>query len=311
MTNFKYLMFVGELHLLSSKFQSVMADISRLCTLVHWLLMSLKSLKDSGRIEVTGESPVLSTDGNASPKVSLTKLLHKIISLSAIDNEHLSRSALLLARMIGNTSLTAKLKKIPLLVRQDRDSVEEPTFRNTDSMLLLEEASIKLAAEKLEFLKSRLRNQTSRKSTNAGKDATGKLWTVSKSWSPCPIGMLPCSFSSTAVLPVLDKADGSTSETNKIETDMDGFKNSKREADGNVDVNENATKRLRTAREELEHENASRQLRMARGELELVLEQDLSEVSSPMKGRLLIGGIWKKVSEEELADIESNIRIFC
>lgn len=273
-------------HLFSSKYRSVTADISRLCTLVHWLLMSLKSLKDSGRIGVIGESPEISADGKASPNVSLTKLLHKITSLSIIGDEHLPRSALILARMIGNTSLTSKLRKIPLLGTQDQDTGDESTLHNTESMLLQEEASIKLATEKLESLKSHLRSRSSR---NDRTDATNKMWTVSKSWTPCPIGMLPCSFSSTAVLPVLDKVND-TLEIHKAETNTDCLNNGKREADGNVDENENASKRLRMATEEQ--------------------EPDLTEVPSPLEGRLLIGGIWKKVSEEELLDIESNIKIF-
>jgi ribosomal biogenesis protein LAS1 len=29
-------------------------------------------------------------------------------------------------------------------------------------------------------------------------------WSIAKSWTPCPIGTVPCSFSSTTVLPAFD-----------------------------------------------------------------------------------------------------------
>lgn len=126
-------------------------------------------------------------------------------------------------------------------------------------------------------------------------DSTNRIWTVATSWIPCPIGMLPCPFTSTALLPVLDKGSDDAVETATAEKNLDcvmnGHLSEKREVDNNIID---------------EHEMASKKLRTARAEQEL----DLQEVSSPMEGRLLIGGIWKVVSEEELADIESNIRIF-
>ncbi|ONK61497.1 uncharacterized protein A4U43_C08F30520 [Asparagus officinalis] len=176
---------------LSSKHQSEIADTNRLCSLVHWLLMRLKSLKDSGRIGIIGKSLETSTDKHAPPNVSLTKLLHKILSLSIVGDNHLSSSVLLLAQMIGNTSLTLKLKKLPLMATQHQDFEDESPFESSEKMLLREEACIKQAKEKLELFKSQLRNRIATNSTKS--NASDRMWSVAKSWTPCPIGMVPCS----------------------------------------------------------------------------------------------------------------------
>lgn len=315
----------GGCQFLSSKHQRQVADISRLCSLVHWLLLHLKSLIDSGRIGVIGESPVFSAGRLDLPTVSLKNLFRKILSLTVIGDKHLSRSVFLLARMIDNTSLTARLKQIPLLPMLEQVSVAESAPNNTESLLLKEEASLKQVAEKLEFFKLRLRDRSSRNLSNGRTDAAAnKTWTVAKSWNPCPIGMLPCSFSSTGVLPILDKVNTDTIETDTVETKTglisNGQVTEKREADHNIDEHETGCKRLRTVSEEQEsdlpeisfhnideHETACKRLQSVSEEQ----ESDFPEISSsPMEGRLLIGGIWKKVSEEELLDIESKIRIF-
>ncbi|XP_020276908.1 uncharacterized protein LOC109851263 isoform X1 [Asparagus officinalis] len=299
---------------LSSKHQSEIADTNRLCSLVHWLLMRLKSLKDSGRIGIIGKSLETSTDKHASPNVSLTKLLHKVLSQSIVDDNHLSSSVLLLAQMIGNTSLTLKLKKLPLMATQHQDFEDESPFESSlkklplmatqhqdfedespfessEKMLLREEACVKQAKEKLELFKSQLRNRNATNSTKS--NASDRMWSVAKSWTPCPIGMVPCSFSSTAVLPVVDEVDD-TLDPEDIETDTGNF------------VNGRVSPKRVSGEAAVDSGSGSKRQRMTREEQEL----DFAEISSPMKDRLLINGIWTKVSEEELLDIESNIRIF-
>lgn len=286
----------SEFNFLSSQYQAEMCQIKYLCSLVPWLLMNLKALKDSGQIGFIDETQVLSAGKNAAPRVSLTKLLNKCLTLSVLGDEHLSNSVLLLAEMIGNRSLSEKLKKLPLLGSANQDFTEKFTSLDTESMLLREEDSIEKAGEKLELLKLRLRNRKIKRSspTDGNADTVSGMWTVARSWIPCPIGMLPCSFSSSALLPILDKSCD-VLETGKIKT-----KNEKVEVNHAPDTSEAACNV-----ESLENGSAVKKLKQT-------LEEQiyLPETAAPMEGLLLIDGVWKKVSEEELLALESNVRIF-
>lgn len=295
----------GICHFLTSKHQSERAEISHFCSLVHLLLLNLKALKESCQIGVSFEDPVLPTGRNAAPKVSLRNLFYKCLSLSVLGDKHLSASVLLLAEMIGNNSLSKKLEKIPLLRSQGHlEFVEDTTLSNTSKTILQEEASIKQATEKLELLKSHIQSRSSkgRSSMDGNKDANDGAWSLCTSWIPCPIGMIPCSFSSTAVLPVLDMVDEAT------ELDKAEMSNKKVDAEmsSNYVENDHITEMSESDGVCNENESASKRLRMSRE----VHESDLLKKADPFEGSLLIGGTWKKVSEEELLAIESSIRIF-
>ncbi|ONK81945.1 uncharacterized protein A4U43_C01F34530 [Asparagus officinalis] len=170
-------------------------------------------------------------------------------SLSIMGDNHLSSSVMLLARMIGDTSLTLKLKKLPLMATQHQDFEDESPFESTEKMLLQEEACIKEAKEMLELFKSELRNQDATNSTKS--NPSDGIWSVAKSWTPCPIGMLPCSFSSAAVLPVVDEVVD-ISVTEDIETDTGNFVSdrvSSKRVSGEIAVeNESGSKRLNEGR---------------------------------------------------------------
>lgn len=271
-------------------------ELKHLCSLVPWLLANLRSLKDAGQIGLIGKTPILSTDRNAVPKVSLTKLLQKCLTLSVIGDKHLMDSVMLLAEMIGNNPLKQKLKKLPLLGSKIWDSMEGPILASTEAMLSQEEDSVKQAAAQLELIKLRFQKRGSRGTGQVdGNTDTTNMWTVAKSWIPCPIGMLPCSFSSTAVLPILDKVDDELGR-NKVEMNNDKVAND--EAANKSDSCSHT--------EPLESGSATKKLKPTLKEQEL----DFPEIKFPMEGRLLIDGVWKKVSEQELLAIESNIRIF-
>lgn len=259
--------------------------------MVPWLLTILRALKDAGRIGLINKTTVLSTDRDSVPKVSLTKLLQKCLTLSVTGDKHLIDSVMLLAEMIGNASLKERLKKLTLLGSKDRDSMEDPILASTETILSQEEDSLKIAAEKLELLKLQFQNHSNRNTGPVdGNTDTTNMWTVAKSWIPCPIGMLPCSFSSTAVLPVLDKVD-------------DGLENMKVEINNDKAVNDQATNKsdLDSHTELWENGSAIKKLK---------INSEITRVDSRdkifLEGLLMIDGFWKKVSEQELLAIEPN-----
>ncbi|THU56488.1 hypothetical protein C4D60_Mb11t17770 [Musa balbisiana] len=283
----------GEYDIYSSQDHANIHCMSNLCSLSPWLIMNIKMLKDSGLIRLIDEAEVLPIHKNTLPKVSLSMLLRKCLTLSVHD-KHLLDSVWLLVEMLGDTSVKERLKKLPLLSLKSSDSMEGPTYPDTGSMLLQEEDVVKNATDNLEIMKLNLKSR--RKRINGNNSDTTSIWTVAKSWTSCPIGMLPCSFSSTAVLPVLDKFD------NELETDVgtnkDAVLNCSAASDGLLDCHT----------EPSEVGNAFKKLKPSLDDVQCV---DCSETTCPMEGRLLIYGMWIKVSEEELQAIESNIRTFC
>ncbi|XP_010922079.3 uncharacterized protein [Elaeis guineensis] len=286
----------GQHYFLSPEHLAEIRQLEHLCSVVPWLLTILRALKDAGRIGLINKTTVLSTGRNSVPKVSLTKLLRKCLALSVAGDKHLIDSVMLVAEMIGNNSLKERLKKLPLLGLKDRDSMEDPIHSSTETMLSQEEDSLKIAAAKLELIKLQFQNHSNRTTGPVdGNTDTANMWTVAKSWISCPIGMLPCSFSSTAVLPVLDKVD-------------DGLESLKVERNNDKAVNDQATDKsdLDSHTEPWENGSAIKKLKPTLKEHDL----DFPEIKFPMEGRLLIDGIWKKVSEQELLAIGSNIRIF-
>ncbi|URD82746.1 Las1-like [Musa troglodytarum] len=282
----------GEYDIYSSQDHSNIHHMSNLCSLSPWLIMNIKMLKDSGLIRLIDEAEVLPIHKNTLPKVSLSMLLRKCLILSVHD-KHLLDSVRLLVEMLGDTSVKERLKKLPLLSLKSTDSMEGPTYPDTGSMLLQEEDAVKNATDNLEIMKLNLKSR--RKRINGSDSDTTSTWTIAKSWTSCPIGMLPCSFSSTAVLPVLDKFD------NELETDVGENKHTvlgcSAASDGLLDCHT----------EPLEVGNAFKKLKPSLDDVQCV---DCSETTCPMEGRLLIHSMWIKVSEEELQAIKSNIRTF-
>lgn len=288
------LSFSGQDHFLSPLSEAKVCQIKHLCSFVPWLLMNLKTLKDSGRIGLMEElKPLPSRD--AVQKVSLKKLIRLCLSLSAVGDKHLSESVLLLSDLSGNTNLTESVKKLPLPCLHDRDAAEY-SCSSMESVILQEEIAIKKATEKLQYLKlqSRISNVKSTGTEDQDNDVAKNSWMLAKSWIPCPIGMLPCSFSSTSVLPLLDKADDDCQSTIIPENSHDKFEKDHTPRE-NHKINiqspdtENAIKKLRLTTEERSYS---------------------IDVINPMEGRLLIDGVWKKVDEAEFFAIQSNIRTF-
>ncbi|KAI7983004.1 hypothetical protein LOK49_LG15G02357 [Camellia lanceoleosa] len=122
-------------------------------------------------------------------------------------NNQLRDAALVLAQMIGNSSLVQKLNKLCFLDASNPTFDEEnsPTTSSESNLARLED-SIHQAAKKLEFVKLRRVKSNVLKTTD-GDVGNNNRWVITKSWNSCPIGMLPCDVGSSGQLPVLDCDD--------------------------------------------------------------------------------------------------------
>ncbi|PKA52012.1 hypothetical protein AXF42_Ash008241 [Apostasia shenzhenica] len=279
---------------ISSQKQADIQQATHLRSLVPFLVRSLKALKDSGQIGLIERNQVLSAGPTTTLKFSLMNLLYKCLNLLAPGDKHLLKSVLLLADMSGNRLLTEKLKILPLLAFLDQPPLRTDDFFHDESTLLKEEDFLKKEAEKLYLIKSRLANHGSRGTgqIKGNSNTAARRWAVTKSWVPCPIGTLPCSFSSLAVLPDLDAVEDVTSKSFENVSDADKKRTVSdiESDDDDGDHHHHAVKRLKEA----------------------PVDQSSCETVnvSAMEGQLMIGGVWMKVTDEEVAAIESDVRIF-
>ncbi|XP_072976368.1 uncharacterized protein [Typha angustifolia] len=280
----------GECYFLSSQHSTEKSGVRNLCSLFLWLLENLKALNDSGHIDLIDKIGVLSVDKHAVPRFSLKKLLRKCLNLSIIDDKYFAASVVLLAEMVGESALKERLKKHPLL-SSENCSTEDDSITQSKTVLLHEEALAKKEAEKLESLKQQAKKRKNRIRDSTDDNAeTNSTWTLASSWIPCPIGMVPCSFSSTAILPVLDMVHDQLEDKiverndNQVVNDQDI---------GCSDWSDHA--------EPSENEHAVKKFRPTTDDQNL----DFPESTSLM----VIDGIWNEQREEELLSIHSTIRI--
>jgi ribosomal biogenesis protein LAS1 len=289
-----FVIFVGE----SYEFLPVGPfKVKRLCSLVLWLVTSIKELKDSGYIGLVHEIGVLSSDKNAVPCFCLAKLLRKLLNLSITGERCMIDAALLLIEMVNGNSVKEKLRKLPVLSLPRLVKVSSLPQSRT---ICNEQGSLEKATETLEMFKLQLKRQKNACLTETGTTAgpfntstpeKHNRWSVAKSWTPCPIGTIPCSFSSCAVLPAFDAVDH-------------GLEVATSEQHGTFDEVDHS-ERFESQSDELDGENI---LQISRSSPEYDIS-DMPELTSPLKGRLLVGGVWKKVSEEELLLIKSKMNL--
>ncbi|KAI7982363.1 Ribosomal biogenesis protein LAS1L [Camellia lanceoleosa] len=267
--------------------------IERLSDLFEWLVRNLKGLKPIGR----GHSATV-TEGSSIdtslPKATLVKLLRKSLLVSSPSNNQLRDAALVLAQMIGNSSLVQKLNKLCFLDASNPTFDEEnsPTTSSESNLARLED-SIHQAAKKLEFVKLRRVKSNVLKTTD-GDVGNNNRWVITKSWNSCPIGMLPCDVGSSGQLPVLDCDDD--------DKYLKPLESKEQRA-----LNEGMLKRGLDCDVELFNDLRVKKMRGREGVCELDGKDDTS--SEGVKGRLMIGGVWKKVEEEEVFAIASAVRI--
>ncbi|CAH9111596.1 unnamed protein product [Cuscuta europaea] len=218
-------------------------------------------------------------------KANLHAVLCKCLTLSSHGNKHLMSSSVILASLLGNIPLLDKLKKLSLLsVFEESD----PPTVQSEIFLSRQEESLHQAVKKLELIKLRsLKGKKVNESPNRAVVGI-RRWVVVDSWKPCPIGMLPHDFGFSGRLPILDCIQ--VSEPSSPNSNC-----GKRVADIAVQcLDSSAHKKTREAESEDMYEADENQNKMS---------------SSGIKGCLMIGGDWKKISSEELLAFASSVRI--
>ncbi|XP_030959298.1 uncharacterized protein LOC115981245 isoform X7 [Quercus lobata] len=283
---------VGGKNLTSSDYRSVICQIEHLSSLFEWLVERLKELKPRLHKDSTAEIKTYSREAKIS-KTILLELLHKCLLVSASGNKHLMDSAVFLAQLMGDRSLMEKLNKLSLnLSNMDFTEEEIPSMTN---LLTRQEQSISQAAKKLELVK--LRRMKSKVVEATGGDmGNSKRWVVSRSWNPCPIGMLPHTLGTSGLLPVLERKDDHVKVPEVSEQKEENWElnrcSGKREASSDIQQIDNSSVKKR--REKME-----------------VCESETVDALpfEGVKGHLMIGGIWKEVREDELLAIMSDVKI--
>lgn len=282
----------GGKNLTSSDYRSVICQIEHLSSLFLWLVERLKELKPCRHKDSTAEIKTYSREAKIS-KTILLELLHKCLLVSASGNKHLMDSAVFLAQLMGDRSLMEKLNKLSLnLSNMDFTEEEIPSMTN---LLTRQEQSISQAAKKLELVK--LRRMKSKVVEATGGDmGNSKRWVVSRSWNPCPIGMLPHTLGTSGLLPVLERKDDRVKVPEVSEQKEENWElnrcSGKREASSDIQQIDNSSVKKR--REKME-----------------VCESETVDALpfEGVKGHLMIGGIWKEVREDELLAIMSDVKI--
>ncbi|VFQ81255.1 unnamed protein product [Cuscuta campestris] len=221
-------------------------------------------------------------------KATLPTILSKCLMVSSHDNKHLMASSVVIASLIGNIPLRDKLKKLSLL--SVFEELDLPNAHPAEIFLSKQEELLRQAAKKFELIK--LRSPKGKKVNEIPNSAgPGKRrWVVADSWRQCPIGMLPHAFSSSGRLPVLDYEDS--------EVSIPDTNSRKRVADSAIECLYNST-RKKTREAETEKEEREQSYDDS--------EKNVSYLG--IKGCLMIGGEWKKVSADELLAIASSVRL--
>lgn len=248
---------------------------NHLSYLFEWLVGTLKDLKPC-RQKITANVK------NSLPKSALVHLLRKSLMVSYLGNNHLTTAAKVLAETAGNHTLVTKLNKLASLHASNTDSFEEINPIDSENFYNQQENFVRQAAMNLDLLKRKL-SQKSNLTTAVGETKKKNAkWGVAKSWKPCPIGMLPSDLGSSGVVAVLDNLE----VNGKREVNRCG---GKREGDGVLENLE--VKKLKGCK--------------------LIDDDDdeEDEEDRSLKNGLMIGGVWKRVSEDELINMASAVRI--
>ncbi|KAL1323896.1 hypothetical protein AAHE18_13G049500 [Arachis hypogaea] len=224
------------------------------------------------------------------PKGVLVELLRKCLLVSRLCNKQLMDSALYLAVLMDDTSLLDRVRKVSTICLSNLEiSDDDNSLLNSKNISQFEEC-IHEAARKLESVKQ----QIMKKKNPMAMDCETKkpqVWTLAKSWNPCPIGMLPRAAGSSGFLPVLDNINQNQNQ-NQVSEREDSWKlikhGAKRDATLDLKLLDNSTvKKMRETQEEI-------------GELNNVVQTEEDE------GWLMVDGVWKRVMEEELQAIKSE-----
>ncbi|GMH13036.1 hypothetical protein Nepgr_014877 [Nepenthes gracilis] len=294
---------VGKEHLSLSQYDDEVHYIEVLSSLFSWLVEILKELTPfhcQCQADETGTS-------SAMPKAALGEVVRRCLLATEPGNNQLFRSSFLLAQMIGNNSLIEKLNKLSELFSSSPDIGNFSAVCPDNFMHQVNH--IHQAAEKLKRIKLHQMQSASSLETQAASNfEITNRWTVAGFWNPCPIGMLPCAVGSSGRLPVLNYCDGDNkapSSINKRESSLNtideeenwesGNGGGKRRASCDLDgepSNDSVVENMREYAEKCEPEDV-----------------DTALLDESMKGWLMMHGVWRRVDEKELQDIQSAIRI--
>lgn len=254
-------------------------QINHLSSLFAWL------------VEILSKVP--STEANVSKSI-LLELLRKCLLISAPSNKQLMDSALLLAKLMDDSSLMDRVKRLSLLVLLNLDKAdEESSLPMTSKNILKLEESIHQAAKKLELVKQHITKHKTPMAVDYEAEKS-RTWNLAKVWNPCPIGMLPRAVGSSGYLPTLNCIDNAKKihESERKVTWKLSKDGAKRDATLDLQLLDNsAVKKMRETTEVAE------------------IVHDALLPAEGDKGFLLIDGVWKRVREEELLAIESSVRI--
>lgn len=284
----------GELNT-SSACGAVISQVEHLSSLFTWLVGNFKGLKPPEK-DSAAEVKVSSAEKTIS-KAVVMDVLRKCLLVSASANSQLMDSALHLAQLTGDAYLVQKLKKLSFLVSSNLDVVtrKNACLESSNSIFVQQEKSISQAAKKLELIK---RHQVKREAVKRTTDAdvgSSKRWVMAKSWTRCPIGMLPHTVGYSGCLPVLDincaseKVPEVLGRKEKLELNSCS---GKREASYDTQLFDNPC--FKKMRETVD---------------DCVPDKEDVVSSEDVNGHLMIGGVWKKVGEEEIVSIKSAVRI--
>ncbi|XP_028803961.1 uncharacterized protein LOC114759030 [Neltuma alba] len=227
------------------------------------------------------------------PKSVLLELVRKCLRILPPSNKQLMDSALLLAKLMDDSSLMEKVEKLSHVILSNSVITNDESSLPMASVNFLQmEEEIRQAARKLESFKQRVTKSKTSSSMDCLTDEP-RTWALAKEWNPCPIGMLPRTAGSSGYLPSLDRIDNGKDihELDRKETQKPIKHGVKRDATLDLTLlDESTLKKIREAGQvsELEH-----------------------DVLPPVKakGCLLIDGLWKSVTEEEFRAIKSSVRI--
>ncbi|KAG4962033.1 hypothetical protein JHK82_038721 [Glycine max] len=244
------------------------------------------------------------------PKRVLHELLRRCLLVSQLCNKQLVDSALQLAELMNDSYLMEKVRKFSLISLSNLESADDESPLLTSKNIFQFEESMLEAAKKLELVKQQIMKNKKPMAMDCDTEKS-QTWTLAKSWNPCPIGMLPRAVGSSGCLPVLNIIDDEKQnqvsscclpaadiivdeKQNQVSEKEENWKliphGSKRDASLDLLQLDNSTvKKMRETKEFSELNN------------ELPLQGG--------KGCLMVGGVRKKLTEEELLVIESSVSI--
>ncbi|XP_031401967.1 uncharacterized protein LOC116211645 [Punica granatum] len=263
-------------------------EIDRLCYLFSWVVGRLKEV-NAPRSKSSPGTEAPPTEKDMSRGI-LLEILRRLL-VSAAWNKQLMDSAVELAQLIRETSLVDKVQKFHSLACSNLDFSDKiPPVQSSSDLFKEQEESLHLASQKLELVGF---NYTEDKVIS--EVATSGRWRVTKSWSSCPIGMLPFDTSSSSRLPTLScDAEGRPVmvEWNFNELDLCTRKRETSPLGDSMDSPSSPGERPTY--------QSTKKIR--------VTEEEGSEAEGTL-GCLAMNGAWKHVNLEDLRAIKSTVQI--